>query len=280
MTFLFKYKSNRAHRRRSKRAHIKKVQLQAFNLLDHPSCYFDTTVEREDEWDSVKLLTLPGRTLRWNRSAAMSMNADHYRAYYRDCKTDYEFMNRPPEFELEVPKEISWPRRIMDLSEAKEDIARLKFGQWISIDAIEWMAIDANDLWIYMVKRKKKLRYAPGEWMYFTRAELHKIYPAMSIKRQPLVSRNVFLMHVIRGADSRPRELRVYSSTYKPLFKTTMDFLDPDHSPHPYRVGSWWYDTKSSATLYGQDVKEGKVLDQMELHALSLTLPDYEDRKG
>jgi hypothetical protein len=63
MTFLFKYKSNPAHRRRSKRAHIKKVQLQVFNLLDHPSCYFGTTVEREDEWDSVKLLTLPQKAI-------------------------------------------------------------------------------------------------------------------------------------------------------------------------------------------------------------------------
>jgi hypothetical protein len=205
------------------------------------------------------------------------MNADAYRANYRNCKIDYEFMNQPGEVQLEVPKEISWPRRKMDLSEAKPDTVRLKTGQWISIEAIECMAIDSHDLWMYLVKRKKKLRYAPGEWMHFTRAELHRIYPAMSIKRQPLVSRNVFLMNVIRGADGRPAELRVYSSTYKPLFKTTLIFADPNHIPHPHRHGSWWHETKFSYSWYAQDLKEGRAIDPMGLHMLSLTRPDFED---
>ena len=244
MSFLFKYKSTRGHRRRSKRQHVRKVQLKAFNMLDHWSFYFNTAVYREDDWDDVKLLTFPGMGMRWSRKAALDINADAYRRDFRwNSDVDYEFVNRKPEFVLEVPKELSWPSRKVDRSEFPPDAVQLKSKQWFSISCVEKMALTANDRWMYLVRNKKKLRYAPGEWLYLDRKELGRIYPSMSTKTHHIANRNVFLMNVIRGKDGKPRELRVYSSKYKPLFKTTMDFADPTHAASPNYLGSWWQNT-------------------------------------
>ena len=108
---------------------------------------------------------------------------------------DYEFVKGHAEFKLQEPDELSWPRYKVDTSGFPPDAAKLESGQWFSIHGIEKMAGVANDRWMYLVKSKrKKLKYAPGEWLYFDRKELGQIFPSMSTKTHHIANRNAFLM--------------------------------------------------------------------------------------
>lgn len=262
MPLFRKYKSTQANRRTSRRQSIKRIQLAAFRSLDDWRDVFCTSIVKDDPWDDVRMITLPGRTLRWNRQAAMEINADAYRANHRaDCRVDYESVHRQPEFELRVPKELSWPRNEVDLSEAPPDSAQLASRQWVSIESIERLSIDANDRWMYLVHAKQRLKYAPGEWLYLYRSELTRVFPSLGSKQSLIADRNAFLMNTIRGEDEKPTELRVYSSTYLPLFRVVLDFVDPNHPVQPYGDGVWWHHTKYPWAYYARDLKNNEEVE-------------------
>ncbi|MEI6323490.1 MAG: hypothetical protein WCP60_10350 [bacterium] len=259
MAFFFNYKTTFAHRLGSLRSYLKKRERRIYAMLDHLEDYFNDAIYYEDDEDDPKLFSWPAKDWVWQKFTALAINADSYRRNYRwDPAIDYEYIARPAEFELETPKEKLWPRNKIDLSTIPPGSAQLVTHQWIHIDAIETRAIDANDRWMYQVKHKKKLRYAPGEWMYFNRKELGRIYPSMSIATHEIRNRNVFLMHVLRDPMGIPTELWVYSSNYKPLFKSTMVFKDPNYVPHPPRRGSWWHNNKHNWTFHELLLKEEK----------------------
>jgi hypothetical protein len=230
-------------------------------MLDRPMDVLSTTVVREDEEDDIKLIGWWGKDAVWQRLAALDVNADGYRARQRwRLEVDYLFVNRPAEFELQEPDELSWPRYKVDTSGFPPDAAKLKSGQWFSIHGIEKMAGTANDRWMYLVKSKrKKLKYAPGEWLYFDRKELGQIFPSMSTKTHHIANRNAFLMHVIRGQDGIPTQLWVYSSNYNPLFKATLNFVDPQHPVHENRRGSWWHNECFAWVFHERYLKEEEM---------------------
>jgi len=259
--FLFRYKSNFSSRRRSKKCFLRKREARIYGMLDRVMDVLSTTVEREAEEDNIKLIGWWGKDAVWQRLAALDINADGYRARQRwRLEVDYEFVKGHAEFKLQEPDELSWPRYKVDTSGFPPDAAKLKSGQWFSIHGIERMAGVANDRWMYLVKSKRKrLKYAPGEWLYFDRKELGVIFPSLGLKKKKIADRNAFLIHVIRGQDGIPTQLWVYSSNYKPLFKTTLNFIDPLHPVHDNKRGSWWHNNCFAWVFHEQYLKEDEI---------------------
>ena len=60
----------------------------------------------------------------------------------------------------------------------------------------------------------------------------------------------------IQEDDGIPKELWVYSSTYTPLFKTTLNFVDPQHPVHENRRGSWWHNNCFAWVFHEQYLRE------------------------
>ena len=241
----------RAKRPKSQNWYNKRRDLTRLKLLDTPENYWISSMMPEDEIENPKLFLLPEVSFVQAKKAALDMNADVYGSFHRSPEKDYEFINRAPEFQIPIPKEASWPRRKIANMVGRKDSRPLVCGQWISLKSIEWVAGPGRDRWFYAIQVQGKIRHQPGEWLYVDRTELVRIYPTLNIKRAPYKRRNVFLINVIRDDNRKPIELRVYSSGYKPLFKTQLIFKHGTPTP-PEGMNLWWTDRKYNSSIYAR----------------------------
>lgn len=243
----------RGKRFKSRKWNTKHRELERFKLLDASENYWISSFIPENEAEDPKLFLMPYVSAAKARLDALDINADVHSANNRTGQSDYEFINRPAKFQIQVPKELSFPRRRVQNLIARKDSRPLICGQWISLESIEWIAGPGRDRWFYSVQVSNKIQHQPGEWLYVSRTELNRIYPTLNTKRGPFLNRNVFLINVIRDSSSTPTELRVYSSRYKPLFKTRLIFK---HGTPvlPSNLNLWWTDRKYKSSAYARRI--------------------------
>jgi len=163
----------------------------------------------------------------------------------RSPEEDLQYISQKPTFALETPEIRTWVRRpAYDPSTALEsDTLRVRSGTYFCVTAMNRLAIFGRDRFIYLTQYKPhKLKFYPGEMYYIHKSELKEIFPDLGLTRPMFRNRSYFVIQVLRNDMDNPTELRVYSSTYKPIFRVVLDF--PAGYVPPVTDGSWWHDTQ------------------------------------
>ena len=187
-------------------------------------------------------------------------NAAFFYAIWADRGDCLNVMNGAPEI---APKLPGCPRPMNGGDASQEalrpDLAPLLNAHALCLPALRNWFVWGRARYFYKTIYQKSIKRAAGEWSVMYPFEMKEAFPSVSFEKGNY--RQWYLVQCVRDPNGAIYEIRVYSSSYAPLFRMECKLAEGAVIPEKYQ--DWWNDRLNTLPPYRkQDQEDLRRMDE------------------
>lgn len=191
---------------------------------------------------------IPEYVREWNNKRQLikyirELNSIHFSSI-RDLAYDRQLMNPALSTKVRIPNEAVFRPASAKLfvknfhKELRNQFQTLVSGHRVCISSMARYLSIGFDRYAYESYTEEFITPIGGEWSLVYPEEIRSMMPSISWNTARKRKRSIYLVQTIRNKQLNPIELRVYSTTLKPILKLSLELARD--SSIPINATSWW----------------------------------------